>query len=63
MISVGPAGWPSVRMSLCDKNFNIAIFSDTVNVTKVKLCMMVVIIELCTFIRLSVTFIHYCISR
>ena len=28
MISVRPAG----RVSVCDKNFNVAIFSDTVNI-------------------------------
>ena len=50
MISVGLTGWPSWR-----KNFNVAIFSDTINVISAKLCMGVVLIELCPFIPLSVT--------
>ena len=37
------------------KNFNIGIFSDTVNVMNVKLYMMVLHIELYLFITLSVT--------
>ena len=37
------------------KNFNAVIFVDTMNVIIVKLCMMVVLIELYPFIPLSVT--------
>ena len=37
------------------KNFNIEIFSDTINVINVKRCMMVLLIELHVFIPLSVT--------
>ena len=39
------------------KNFNTGIFSDTINVIKVKLCVMllVLLIELYLFIPLSVT--------
>ena len=44
-------------MSVSGKNFNIAIFLDTVNMINVKLCMMVVLVELYTFIPLSVTLI------
>ena len=37
------------------KNFNRGIYSDTVNVINVKLCMMVLLIELYLFIPLSIT--------
>ena len=40
MISVRPAGWLIVR---CGKNFNVAVFSDTMNVINFKLCMMVLL--------------------
>ena len=36
------------------ENFNIGIFSDTINIITVKLCMMVLIIEFYLFIPLSV---------
>ena len=36
-------------------NFNIGIYSDTIKVINVKLCMMVLLIELYLFIPLSVT--------
>ena len=52
MISVRLAGWPIVY----GKNFIIAIFSDTVNVMNVRLCMMVVLYP---FIPLSVTLIVF----
>ena len=53
MISVGSAGRPSdLRRG---KNFNAAIFSDTIKVTNVKLCMAALLIELYLFIPLSVT--------
>ena len=37
------------------ENFNIRIFSDTINVVNIKLCIMVLLIELYLFIPLSVT--------
>ena len=37
MISARPAGW----LSVCGKNFTIAIFSDTINMINVKLCLLV----------------------
>ena len=55
VISVRPAG----RVSVCGKNINVAIFSDTVNMIKDKLCVMVVLIELYPFIPLSVTLIVF----
>ena len=51
MISVRPASWVSLR----GKNFNVVIFSDT----PIKLCMMVVLIELYLFMPLSVTLIVF----
>ena len=42
-------------MSGLVENLNIGIYSDTINVTKVKLCMTVLLIELYLFIPLSVT--------
>ena len=39
-------------MSVCGKNFNIAVFSDIVNMINVKVCMMVVLTELYSFIPL-----------
>ena len=51
------ASWPAGQLSICGKNFNIAIFSDTISVMNVKLCMMVVLMELCPFMLLSVTLI------
>ena len=51
MISVwGPVG----QLPGLEKNFNTAIFSDTIDVIDVKLCMMVLLIELYLFISLSV---------
>ena len=50
MIRVRPAG----RVSVCSKDFNASIFSDTV-----KLFMMVVLIVLYSFIPLSVTLIGF----
>ena len=46
-------------MSVFGKNFNAAIFSDTINMIIVKLCMVVSLIERYPFIPLSVTFIIY----
>ena len=51
MISVRLAG----QLSVYGKNFTIVIFSDTINMMNVKLCMMVVLVELYPFIPLSVT--------
>ena len=56
MIGVGLAGWP---MFVRGKNFNVGIFLDTINMINVKLCMMVVFIELYPFIPLSVTLIVF----
>ena len=47
--------WAGQVTVLHDKNFNVAIFSDTINVINVKLCMMVLLIKLYQFIVLSVT--------
>ena len=47
------------RVSICRKNFDVAIFSDTVNEVNVKLCMMVVFVELYPFIPLPVTLIVF----
>ena len=52
MISVRPASRVIVQSG---KNFNIAIFSDAGNMVNVKLCMIVLLIELYLFIPLSVT--------
>ena len=46
-------------MSLCGKNFDVAIFLDTINMIDVKLCVMVVLIELYLFIPLSLTLIVF----
>ena len=58
IISVRPASWPSVWHG---KNFNVAIFSGTMNVVDVKLCMMVLLIEHHPFIPLSLyaCYIHW----
>ena len=53
MISVRPA----CRLSVCGKHFNVAIFSDTINLITVKLHIMVVLIELYRFIPLSMPLI------
>ena len=50
MMSVEVAGRPAQVIFLCGKNMNVAIFSDTMNIIKVKVCMMVVLIELYPFI-------------
>ena len=47
----------------CGKNFNAVIFSDTINVINVKLCMMVLLSELYLFISLSVIFDHISTSQ
>ena len=43
------------QVSELDENFDIGIYSDTIYVINVKLCMMVLLIELYPFIPLSVT--------
>ena len=53
MISVRLASQTSIR----GKNLNIVIFLNTINMINVKLCMMIVLIELYPFIPLSVTVI------
>ena len=55
MISFRPVSLESV----CGKNFNAAIFSDTINMINVKLFMMVVPTELYPFVPLSVTLIIF----
>ena len=55
MISVRLAGW----LSVCGKNFNVAIFLDTTKMINVKLNVMVVLIKLCPFIPLAVTLIVF----
>ena len=55
MSSVSPAG----RMSAFGKNFNIVIFSNTINMITVKVCMMVVLIELYLLIPHSVTLVVF----
>ena len=52
MISVRPAGGVLVW-----QNFKVAVFSDTIKMINVKLCMMVVLTELYPFKPLSVTLI------
>ena len=52
MISVRPVGG---RVTVGGKNFNVAIFSNTVNMINVKLCMMVMLIKLYPFIPLSLS--------
>ena len=60
MFSVRLAGWPEGWQSVvCGKNFNVVIFSDTINMTYVKLCMKVVLTELYLFMPLSVTLIVF----
>ena len=57
IISVRPAG----RFYVCDKNVDVTIFSDVINMIIVKLCMMVVLFKLYPFIA---TFSDLeCISR
>ena len=46
-------------MSIHDKNFNVVIFLGTVDMTNVKLCMVVVLNERCPFIPLSVALIVF----
>ena len=47
------------QVSICGKNFDIAIFSNTINIINVKLCMMVVLIKLYLFMSLSATLIVF----
>ena len=49
----------SQQVSELVKHFNIWIFSDTINLINVKLCMMVLHIERYLFITLSVTLTVY----
>ena len=46
-------------MPVCGKTFNVTIFSDTINILNVKVCTMVVLIELYPFMPLSVTLIVF----
>ena len=43
------------QVSGLDGNFNTGIYSDTIKVINVRLCMMVLLIEFYLFIRFSVT--------
>ena len=52
MICVRPSGRVILQR---DKNFNVTIFSDTINVINVKLCVIVLHMGLYLFIPLSVT--------
>ena len=47
------------QMSCLVENFNIGIFSDTINMVNVKLCMMVPLLKLYLSILLSVTWTIY----
>ena len=53
------ASWLVRQESLCGKNLNDAVFLDTINMINVKLCVMVVLIELYPFIPLTVTLIVF----
>ena len=55
MISIKPAG----QLSVCGKNFNVAIVLDTINMINVQFWIMLVLIELYPFIPLSVTLIVF----
>ena len=55
MISVRPAS----QLSVCGKNLNIAIFSDTMNMINVKPWMVVILIELYPFTSPTVTVIIF----
>ena len=55
MISVRLAG----PLSICGIHFDVGIFSDTTDVVNIKLCIMVVLIEVYPFIPLSVTLIVF----
>ena len=47
------------QFSICCKNFNVAIFSDNINLIHNKLCMIVVLTEISPFISLLVTLIVF----
>ena len=47
------------RLSICGKTFNVVLFLDTINMMNVKLCMMLVLIELYPVIPLSMTLIVF----
>ena len=53
--------WQAGRVSVCGQNFDVhvVIFLGSIKMTDVKLCMMVVLIELYPFIPLSVTLILF----
>ena len=52
-------GRPAGQVFRRSENLNVAIFLDTINIMKVKLCMPVVLTELYPFIPLSVTVIVF----
>ena len=45
-VSVMTSVWPGGPVSVHDRNYHIAIFSDTVNMINTKFCMMVIFIAL-----------------
>ena len=53
------AGLLTGQVSICGENFNVAILLDTVSMMNVKICMMVVLVELYPFLPLSVTLIVF----
>ena len=59
MICVMLAGHPAGQVSVCGKNFNVAIFWDTIDIINVKLCMVVAFIEVYPFASFSVTLIAF----
>ena len=59
MISVRPAGQLADCPYVCGKNFNVAIFSDTVNMINVQCGTMVALTELYPFIPLSVSMVVF----
>ena len=59
MISVKLDGRSARPLPVCGKNFERCIFSRTLNLINIKLCMMVVLIELYPFIPLSVPLILF----
>ena len=60
MISARPAGWGFLRKVA--KTLNVAIFSDPIDMINVKLCMMVVVLNMfcpCIPLSLSVTLVAF----
>ena len=51
--------WPAGRVLECGRYFNNVIFLNAINMVSVKLCMVVILVELYSFIPLSVTLIVF----